>query len=102
MRGDSGLRKRRGRAVVMSVQSLRPPVSDLVFHLYGRPLHPELFEILAERKIRREDYELTVRVTRTGHVISWENARVHLTEVAAADQPLPAKLRLLDYRLRNE
>src|SRR5919201_2551017 len=87
----------------MNAQSLRPRVSDLVFQLYGRPLHPELFDILAVRKIRREDYELTVRITRTGHVISWENPDVYLTEVtAAADQQLPARRRLLDYRLRNE
>jgi hypothetical protein len=87
----------------MSVHFLRPPVRDLVFHLYGRPLHPELFDILSVRKIRREDYELTVRITRTGHVISWENRDVHLTEVAAAmDQPLPQKRRLLDHRLRGE
>ena len=31
----------------MNAQSLRPRVSDLVFQLYGRPLHPELFDILA-------------------------------------------------------
>jgi hypothetical protein len=86
----------------MSVQILRPPVGDLHFHLYGRPLHPELFEILAERRIRREDYEIVVRITRTGHVISWENADVFLTEVTAGDEPLPEKRRLLDYRLRNE
>jgi hypothetical protein len=71
--------------------------------LYGRPLHPELFDILAVRTIRREDYVLTVRITRTGHVISWENRDVFLTEVAAAaDQPLPLKRRLLSYRLRGE
>jgi Protein of unknown function DUF2617 len=87
----------------MGVDFLRPPVCDLVFQLYGRPLHPELFDILAVRKIRREDYELTVRITRTGHVISWENPDVYLTEVtAAADQQLPERRRLLDYRLRNE
>jgi hypothetical protein len=87
----------------MGVHFLRPPVRDLVFHLYGRPLHPELFDILSVRKIRREDYELTVRITRTGHVISWENRNVHLTEVAAAmDQPLPEKRRLLHHRLRGE
>ena len=40
--------------------SLRPAVRDLVFQLYSRPLHPELFEILAVRTVRREDYELTV------------------------------------------
>ena len=86
----------------MNVKSLRPRVSDLVFQLYGRPLHPELFDILLCRKIQRADYELTVRITRTGHVISWENRDVHLTEVtAAADQELPGR-RLLDYRLRCE
>jgi hypothetical protein len=87
----------------MGVDFFRPPVCDLVFQLYGRPLHPELFDILAVRKIQREDYELTVRITRTGHVISWENCDVYLTEVtAAADQPLPERRRLLHYRLRSE
>jgi hypothetical protein len=87
----------------MGVYFLRPAVCDLVFQLYGRPLHPELFDILAVRKIRREDYDLTVRITRTGHVVSWENPDVHLTEVtAAADQLLPERRRLLHYRLRSE
>jgi hypothetical protein len=87
----------------MGVFLIRPPVCDLVFQLYGRPLHPELFDILAVRTIRREDYELTVRITRTGHVISWENRDVHLTEVtAAAGQELPRRRRLLDYKLRHE
>jgi hypothetical protein len=87
----------------MGVFLTRPPVCDLVFQVFGRPLHPELFEILATRKVRREDYELTVRITRSGHVISWENADVYLTEVAAAgDEPLPEKRRLLGWRLRGE
>jgi Protein of unknown function DUF2617 len=81
----------------------RPRVRDLVFQLYGRPLHPELFDILAVRKIQREDYEVMLRVTRTGHVITWENRDVFLTEVAAAaDQDLPECRRLLTYRLRGE
>lgn len=87
----------------MAVPLVRPPVSDLIFQLYGRPLHPELFDILAVRKVKHEDGELVVRITRTGHVISWENADVHLTEVtAAADQLLPERRRLLHYRLRSE
>jgi hypothetical protein len=87
----------------MSVFYVRPRVADLVFQLYGRPLHPELFEILATHKVQREDYELTLRVTRTGHVITWENQDVILTEIAAsADQPLPEKRRLLHYRMRGE
>jgi len=87
----------------MNAYSLRPRVSELVFQLYGRPLHPELFDILAVRKVQREDYELTVRITRTGHVFSWENRDVHLTEVtAAADQELPQKRRLLGHKVRGE
>ena len=31
----------------MSVDYVRPRVNELVYQLYGRPLHPELFDILA-------------------------------------------------------
>jgi hypothetical protein len=87
----------------MNANLIRPRVADLVFQLYGRPIHPELFEILAIRRIERDDYRLTVQITRTGHVISWENRDVFLTEVAAAgDQPLPQKRRLLHRRLCQE
>ena len=84
----------------MGVYLTRPRVSDLVFQVYDRPLHPELFDILAARKVQREDYRLMVRITRTGHVISWENAEFFLTEVAAAGaQHLPEHRRLRHWRL---
>ncbi len=87
----------------MSVYSLRPRVCDLVYRLYGRPLHPELFEILAQRKIVREEYEVSVFITRTGHVITWEDDDVFLTEVTTESTlVLPEKRRLLNYRLRGE
>ena len=81
---------------------VRPRVADLVFQLYGRPLHPELFDILTVRKIQHEDYELRIWITRTGHVITWENEDVLLTEVADAEQALPQSRRLLRYHLRGE
>ena len=86
----------------MGVPSLRPRVCDLVFQVYAKPLHPELFDVLAMRRIQREDYDLIVRITRTGHVISWGNRETYLTEVAASDQPLPERRRLLHHRLRGE
>ena len=87
----------------MNAFSLRPRVSDLVFQLYGRPLHPELFDILAVRRIQHDGADVTVRITRTGHVISWDTRGMHLTEVAAAAEPvLPTKRRLLSHRLRGE
>ncbi|HEV3202913.1 MAG TPA: DUF2617 family protein [Gemmataceae bacterium] len=86
----------------MGVQFIRPPVCDLVFQVYGKPLHPELFDILATRKVQREDYELVVRITRTGHVVSWQNRHVFLTEVAASEHSISEHRRLLHYRLRGE
>ncbi|MBY0523995.1 MAG: DUF2617 family protein [Gemmataceae bacterium] len=87
----------------MGVDFVRPRVNQLVFRLYGRPLHPELFDILAVRKVQRDNYELTVRITRTGHVLTWQNRDICLTEVtAAADQELPQRRQLLGHRLRNE
>src|SRR5260370_14456727 len=87
----------------MSVESARPAVCDLICQLYGRPVRPELFDILAVRKLRPQDYQLTVWITRTGHVISWENNDVLLTEItAAAYQELPQRRRLLHYKLRHE
>jgi hypothetical protein len=87
----------------MNTYYLRPKVCELVFQVFGRPLHPELFDIVASHAIRRKDYQVSLRITRTGHVITWENADVLLTEVtAAADQLLPEGRRLLNYRLRGE
>lgn len=87
----------------MATAPVRPPVADLVFQVYGRPLHPEFFDILAARQVRHAGFCLTVRITRTGHVISWENDDVFLTEVtAAADQELPTRRRLLHHRMRQE
>ena len=82
---------------------VRPLVADLVFQLYGRPLHPELFDIGAVRKITRGEFGLEVRITRTGHVITWYNSAVLLTEVtASADQELPLRRRLLNHRFHFE
>src|SRR5258708_38250056 len=80
----------------------RPRVSDLVLHLYGKALHPELFDILAVRKIHHEDYELTVQITRTGHVITWNHRDAFLTEFAGEDQGISDAHRLFSHRLRGE
>lgn len=83
--------------------SLRPPVAELVFHLYDRPLHPELFDTLAQRAVRRDDYELTVRITSTGHALTWQTRTAHLTEVTAgADLPLPDYRARIRHRVRGE
>lgn len=86
----------------MNALLVRPRVAELVFQLYGRPLHPELFDILTVRKLEREGYELRIWITRTGHVITFENEDVLLTEVADIEQSLSEQRRFLSYRLRGE
>ena len=80
----------------MGVPLVRPKVAEIVFRLYDRPLHPELFDAVAARSVARDDGRLTVRLTRTGHALSWIGSGVHLEEViASAGAELPeAGLRL--------
>jgi hypothetical protein len=82
------------------VLSARPKIAELVFQLYGRALHPELFEFCRSRSIERNGYRATVSITGSGHVVQWEHQGLVLTEVAASSaQPLPIKRRLMSHRL---
>ncbi|MBN2021318.1 MAG: DUF2617 family protein [Pirellulales bacterium] len=80
----------------------RPRVAELVFQLYGRALHPELFEVHASRTIQRGPYEAKIDITSAGHVVRWRYGGLTLTEVAtSAQHPLPERRRLLNARLRG-
>ena len=82
--------------------TVRPKVAELVFQLYGRPLHPELFEVYNSRTVRRGAYEAKIDITSAGHVVTWHYQGLTLTEVAtSAQHPLPQKRRLLSARLRG-
>ena len=86
-----------------NVLSVRPKVAELVFQLYGRPLHPELFQCNETRSIQRDRYEHKIDITSAGHVVTWQCDGLILTEVcAAANHPLPQKRRLISYPLRGE
>ena len=83
--------------------SVRPKATDLVFQLFGRTLHPELFEVHATRAIDRGAYSAVISITTAGHVITWQREGLTLTEVAAtASHPLPQKRRLLSHRIAGE
>ena len=69
----------------------RPRIADLVFRLYDRPVHPELYVAVAERRVLIGDVTLTVRLTPTGHVLEWSRPDACLVEMTAAtNQELPA------------
>ena len=87
---------------MLAVLIARPKVAELVFQLYGRPLHPELFEVHATRHLKRGDYDAKVDITSAGHVVTWRYAGLTLTEVAtSAHSPLPERRRLMSYRLKD-
>ena len=83
--------------------SVRPKVAELVFQLYGRSLHPELFQVHKSRTIERGGYRATIQITSAGHIVTWNYGGLTLTEVCtAAHHPLPEKRRLMCYRLGGE
>ena len=83
--------------------SVRPKAAELVFQLYGRVVHPELFEICASRSIDRGGYAATIAITTAGHMLTWHREGLTLTEVAtSATQPLPLKRRLLSHPIAGE
>lgn len=84
--------------------SVRPRIADLVFQFYGRSLHPELFEVQQMRTVERSLYTASIKITGTGHVVSWQQPEgLVLTEVAtSAHHELPLKRRLMSHRLRGD
>lgn len=83
--------------------STRPKIAELVFQLYGRAIHPELFQTFRTRTVERGDYVATVEITSAGHVVCWRRDGLILTEVAtSAHHPLPKKRRLMSHQLRGE
>lgn len=71
--------------------SVRPKITDLNFHLFARPLHPELFQVCASRTFERERYSLSINISTDGHVITFRHKDFTLTEVSASlHHPLPS------------
>jgi hypothetical protein len=91
------------REGTLPVLSVRPKVAELAFRLYGRSLHPELFEVHRSRVVDRGGYSAKIDITSAGHVITWRYKGLTLTEVAASAQhPMPQKRRLLSLPLKGE
>lgn len=87
-----------------TVLSVRPKIAELVFQLYGRSVHPELFEVYHTQRVARGGYEVVAQITSAGHLVTWKHADLELllTEVAtSAHQPLPQHRRLVSHALKG-
>jgi hypothetical protein len=88
---------------VITVLTVRPKIAELVFQLYSRPLHPELFVTYCSRTVERGNYQAKIDITSAGHLVTWRYDGLTLTEVAtSAQHPLPKHRRILSYGLRGQ
>jgi hypothetical protein len=69
---------------------IRPPVQEVVYRLFTRPVHPEFFDTLALMRLPLVNGSLAVRITPTGHVLEWHSGKASFVEVTAtAEHELP-------------
>ena len=62
------------------MNSTRPLIRNLAFHVFGRPLHPELFATAASRKVQWRDAVVEVGVLGTGHWIRFTRGGLTVSE----------------------
>lgn len=86
----------------MAVSVIRPPASELVFHLFGRSVHPELFNVCAEMTIRQEVFSATISFCESGHFVSFRCGEHTVTEVLVdSGHGLPEQKRLYGRKIRG-
>ena len=59
-------------------------IEELTFSLFQRPLHPELFQIYASRRLKTAKYEAMIWVTGCTHVVSVFTADACMVEIVNA------------------
>jgi hypothetical protein len=76
----------------MELPQINVAIKELTFSLFQRPLHPELFQIYAKRRIKTSKYEALIWVTGCTHVVGVFTPDACLTEVVSAPgQILPTR-----------
>ncbi len=86
----------------MSIRE-RQCVSQMRLLLYNRSLHPELFDIYHDHRIKKAGYEAQIWITGMSHLIAFYRGNSALTELlvdSATD--LPDKGLLASMKLRGE
>jgi hypothetical protein len=87
----------------MGVSSGRSRVTDLIFQVFNRTLHPEWFTTRTFQRVSRKDWEADIRIIDGGHVVLFRSGSVRLTEtLCGVETVLPAPPPLFHSRLRHE
>lgn len=86
----------------MAVSFARPNVAELMFRVYSRSLHPELFQVHAQTQISQPDYNVTLQICDAGHLVSFSCGGEVFSEVTATRQhPLPEQRRMFARQFRG-
>ncbi|GAG47540.1 unnamed protein product, partial [marine sediment metagenome] len=87
----------------MDIEHARQAVTQLRFHLYSRPLHPELFRIDRSQTIRQRRYQADIWLVGLAHVVTLRSKDTVVTEVAAApSEVLPERGLVASFKFRGE
>lgn len=90
----------RKRSLVLSI---RPTVAEHAFYVFGRSIHPELFNVHRTRLIERSNYRARIDITSDGHIVSFSSRFAVISEVVcSANQVLPQRRRMLGLNLRGK
>lgn len=86
----------------MEIPQINVAIDELTFHLFQRPLHPELFQIYAKRELKTDKYEAIIWVTGCTHVVSVFSEDMTLSEVVSSPgQMLPQRGLIERFRFRG-
>jgi hypothetical protein len=81
----------------------RPPVTDLLFQGFERPLHPEFISSYASERFERDGYRLQLHLVPGGHVVAWRLGASCLVEVLSdSKQAIPEPGPMFAHRLGGE
>ncbi len=87
----------------MEAPNTNVAISELMFSLYQRPLHPELFDIYARRHVKTEKYETTIWATGCSHVVQVCSQDLWLTElISMPTQMLPKRGLIERFQFRGQ
>jgi len=86
----------------MSVRSANVSAQELVFHLFGRSVHPELLQTYSSLDVQQSNYSATVKICEAGHVVEFRFSGHTVTElISPGNTPLPQKNSFLERRLKG-
>jgi len=86
----------------MSLPLARPDLGSLLFRLYSRAPHPELFEIRSKMRLHQLRWSAELAICDAGHVVQWQSANQLVCEVVTGGEvELPVHGRVLSRRMHG-